>query len=66
MREFIFSIRKAERDAFCRACDGPIKKGEDMMSGYSHRNRGQNIHFHLDCVGQMNALVKSYGEQNGR
>jgi hypothetical protein len=46
-------IKTAERQAFCRACDGTIERGEQMMSWYSYRNRGMHIHLHLECVRRM-------------
>lgn len=42
--------RQAERDAFCRACNGSIKKGEEMVSWYSTRGQGMHIHLHLKCA----------------
>jgi hypothetical protein len=48
--------RPAERDAFCRGCDITIKKGSLMITTYSRRNRGQNIHFCIECaknIGKM-------------
>ena len=42
-------VRPAERDANCRACTGPIKKGELMVSWFSPANRGQHIHIHMEC-----------------
>lgn len=41
--------RPATRHAYCRGCDEVIKPGEDMITTYSHRNRGQHIHFCLEC-----------------
>lgn len=49
--------RVAEREAFCRACDGLIQKGDKMVSMYSSRNRGQYIHFHPECVKLMASLI---------
>lgn len=57
MTRFSPTKRKAERNAYCRACDGLITKGEPMISMYFIRNRGQNIHFHIDCVKQMEKLT---------
>lgn len=57
MTNFDATKRKAERNAFCRACDGIIKKDEEMITMYSRRNRGQHIHFHLECVNKMNKLT---------
>lgn len=42
--------RQAQREAFCRGCDDKIEKGEEMISTYSIRNRGQNIYFCLKCA----------------
>ena len=53
-------FRKAERDAFCRACDKTIKKGTDMVSWYSHRNQGMNIHICLPCAEGIGALAKEH------
>lgn len=53
-------FRKAERDAFCRSCDKPIKKGTDMISWYSHRNQGMNIHLCLPCAEGIGALAKDH------
>ena len=49
--------RKAERDAYCRACELSLKKGDDMVSWYSCRNRGMHIHLHPDCVKEMYNVV---------
>lgn len=56
------TVRPAEREAFCRWCDGTIHKGENMVSFYSWRNRGQNIHFHIDCVKQMATFIETVNE----
>lgn len=51
--------RQTERDAFCRGCDKQIKKKtEKVIYTYSWRNRGQNILICLDCVGEINRLIK--------
>lgn len=50
--------RKAERNAFCRGCDNTIKKGTDMVTTYSFRNRGQNIHFCINCAEKIGKLAK--------
>lgn len=52
--------RKAERDAFCRSCDKSIKRGTDMISWYSHRNQGMNIHICLSCAESIGALAKNH------
>lgn len=49
--------RPAERNAFCRGCDEVIEKGQDMVSTYSWRNRGQYIHFCLDCAKIISKLI---------
>jgi hypothetical protein len=57
-------LRPAERDAFCRYCDEVIKKGDDMLSFYSYRNRGQNIHLHPECVIKMAEEVNEGIKEN--
>lgn len=52
-----FSKRPAQREANCRWCDKLITKGEVMVTGYSWRNRGMNIHFCLDCAKKVGELV---------
>lgn len=54
------SLRKAERDAFCRACDKTIRKNTNMISWYSHRNRGMNIHICLPCSQSIGKLAEEY------
>lgn len=51
-------FREAQRDAFCRGCDAKIKKGEHMVTTYSWRNRGQNIHFCVACAEEIGEMVK--------
>ena len=51
-------FREAQRDAFCRGCDTKIKKGQPMVSTYSWRNRGQNIHFCVACAEEIGEMVK--------
>jgi uncharacterized protein YlaI len=58
MRNPNATLRKAERNAFCRSCDKVIEKGEDMVSMYSWRNRGQHIHLCLDCSEVIGKLAK--------
>lgn len=53
----IAELRLAERDAFCRACDIKITKGTYMISFYSWRNRGQNIHLCLNCCSIIGDMV---------
>lgn len=45
-----FERRECKRVAHCRWCDQTIEKGEEMVTGYSWRNRGMNIHFCLPCA----------------
>lgn len=51
--------REAKQDAACRVCDKWIKKGEPMVTWYSSRNRGQNIHIHPACVKTLYQLVEA-------
>ena len=53
-------FRKAERNAFCRACDKTIIKGMDMVSWYSHRNQGMNIHICVTCAESIGALAAEH------
>jgi RNase P subunit RPR2 len=40
-----------KNDGFCRGCDKPLKRNEDMaLKMYSHRNRGQHIILCPKCV----------------
>ena len=55
--------RQAERNAYCRGCDKLIKKGEEMVTTYSSRNRGQNIHFCVNCAKQIGDLVKDDNDE---
>jgi hypothetical protein len=50
--------RAAQRQAFCRGCDGQIARGEDMISTYSFRNTGMWIHFCLDCAKEIGKLAE--------
>ena len=52
-------LRQAERDAYCRSCDKVIAKGDKMLSWYSHRNKGMHIHLCLECVDNIDRLVKT-------
>jgi len=56
-------IRQAERTAFCRGCDKKIKPKTYMLSMYSYRNRGQNIHFCLDCVDKIHEMNTEHKEK---
>ena len=57
MNSYPIERREAQRKAFCRGCDKTIQVGEDMISTYSFRNRGQNIHFCLDCAKEIGELA---------
>jgi hypothetical protein len=51
-----FTRRECKREAHCRWCDEAIEKGQEMVTGYSWRSRGQNIHFCIPCaylIGQL-------------
>lgn len=52
-----FEYRQAKREAVCHCCDKWIDKGEYMVTGYSSRQRGMNMHFHPDCLKQMYGLM---------
>lgn len=52
-----FECRKSERGAYCRWCDDLIPKGQTMVSGYSSRNRGINMHFCLTCAKRIGELA---------
>jgi uncharacterized protein YlaI len=54
--------RPAQRTAYCRSCDKKIHKGEDMISMYSFRNRGQYIHICLECAEKIGNLAKEQNE----
>ena len=50
--------RLAEQQAHCRVCDKVINRKIDyMVSWYSHRNRGQNIHVCPECVVKLYELL---------
>jgi hypothetical protein len=49
--------RPAERRAFCRGCDQPIEKGQEMVSWFTFRNRGQNIHICIPCCEAIGGLA---------
>jgi hypothetical protein len=53
-------FREAKRDAFCRGCDTKIEKGEHMVTTYSFRNQGQNIHFCVACADEIGRMVKDH------
>jgi RNase P subunit RPR2 len=50
--------RPAQREAFCRGCDKEIVRGTDMIYTYSRRNRGQHIHFCLQCAVEIGKLAE--------
>lgn len=56
-------IRPAERAAHCRLCDGDIKRGDRMVTWWSHWNRGMYIHLHLQCASDMGYMAER--ELNG-
>lgn len=60
---FKIQLRPAERTAYCRGCDKELLKGELMISTYSSRNRGQHIHFCLDCAEEIGRLVKEHKDK---
>lgn len=49
--------RPCQRSAYCRGCDSVIGKGQEMVSTYSWRNRGQHIHFCLGCAEVIGGLA---------
>lgn len=58
--------RLAKQAAYCRVCDRALLKGIDyMVSWYSHRNRGQNIHICPECVKTLNMLIPDKEEKEG-
>ena len=55
------SIRQAQRTCFCRVCDKEIQRNtEDIVSWYSWRNRGQNIHICIPCMKIIGKLVEHH------
>lgn len=50
--------RGLKRPAYCRGCDKKMYVGEDVISTYSIRNRGQHIYFCLDCGKLIGDLSK--------
>ena len=58
------AYREAQRDGFCRWCDEEIQKGNKVFAFYSHRNRGQHILFHPECVKEMNKIVEEGEKDN--
>lgn len=58
--------RIAKGNACCRGCDVDLRKGKDeLIYTYSHRNRGQNILFCLDCAKKIGKLAGSDIDHNG-
>lgn len=57
-------LRPAEREAYCRSCDEVISKGTNMISWYSWRNQGMNIHLCLDCVRELKLLLPEGRDQD--
>lgn len=49
--------RKVERQGFCRGCDKTLNKGDEIVYTHSHRNRGQNILFCIDCAEKIGGLA---------
>ena len=50
--------RIAEQNAHCRVCDRTIKRKEEyMITWYSFRNTGQNIHICPACVKKLYELL---------
>jgi len=55
------TIRQSQQDCFCRVCDKKIQRNtEDIVSWYSWRNRGQNIHVCIPCMQILGKLVKHH------
>ena len=59
-------VRPAKHKAFCRACDNVIKVNQDMVTWYSHRNRGQHIHICIKCCNNIGRLVWEYAFEEGK
>jgi len=51
-----FTKRECKREAHCRWCDEKIEKGQEMVTGYSWRNRGMYIMFCLPCAKKVGEL----------
>lgn len=58
--------RPAEREAFCRACDKRIAKGQQMVSWYSPCNRGMNIHICVPCAKKIGELASDGNSSDTR
>ena len=55
------AIRQAKQNCFCRVCDKEIQRNtEDIVSWYSWRNRGQNIHICIPCMKILGKLVEHH------
>ena len=52
------NLRPAKRVAFCRGCDKEIQIGEELITTYSFRNRGQHIYFCMDCAKKISVLYQ--------
>lgn len=64
MTDTTFEYRSLERDGYCRDCDGRIKRGDMVVSGYSYRNRGMSMHFHPECLKKMFELIPNEPKEN--
>ena len=53
-----FERRPCKRDASCRWCDKRIEKGQEMVTGYTWRDRGISIHFCLPCAKKIGELAE--------
>lgn len=52
-------FRLAKQNSHCRVCDKVITaKIDTMVTWYSHRNRGQNIHICPECVVDLYNLIQ--------
>lgn len=47
----------ANSGAYCRCCDSKLPKGTDMISFYSMRERGVNVHLCISCCKEINKQV---------
>lgn len=57
MSDYDLTRRPIERTAYCRGCDKEMSKGEEVVSTYSWRNRGQYIYFCLKCAKDIGELA---------
>lgn len=51
-------LRPIQRKGFCRGCDERLEVGTYIVYTYSHRNRGQNIVFCMDCAKEIGKLAE--------